>query len=113
MASKNHEKGTASRTAMISSLSRFESVDESSISAIREEVDYLLDTLEVLRATNEISNDAFLESGSIQGGLTLILNLLAQGIPDEANSQLIRLKQRANSIHESFPELDGKVEGRR
>ena len=98
---------------MISSLSRFQTVDDSSIPAIREEVEYLQDTLEVLRATNEISNDAFLESGSIQGGLTLILNLLAQGIPDEANSQLIRLKQRANSIHEKFPELDSKVESRR
>ena len=98
---------------MITSLSRFQTVDDRSIPSIREEVEYLLDTLEVLRATNEISNDAFLESGSIQGGLTLILNLLAQGIPDEANSQLIRLKQRANSIHEKFPELDTKVESRR
>ena len=98
---------------MITSLSRFQTVDDRSIPLIREEVEYLLDTLEVLRATNEISNDAFLESGSIQGGLTLILNLLAQGIPDEANSQLIRLKQRANSIHEKFPELDTKVESRR
>ena len=91
---------------MITSLSRFQTVDDRSIPPIREEVEYLLDTL-------EISNDAFLESGSIQGGLTLILNLLAQGIPDEANSQLIRLKQRANSIHEKFPELDTKVESRR
>ena len=98
---------------MITSLSRFQTVDDRSIPSIREEVEYLLDPLEVLRATNEISNDAFLESGSIQGGLTLILNLLAQGIPDEANSQLIRLKQRANSIHEKFPELDSKVESRR
>ena len=83
---------------MITSLSRFQTVDDRSIPPIREEVEYLLDTLEVLRATNEISNDAFLESGSIQGGLTLILNLLAQG---------------ANSIHEKFPELDTKVESRR
>ena len=98
---------------MITSLSRFQTVDDRSIPPIRDVVEYLLDTLEVLRATNEISNDAFLESGSIQGGLTLILNLLAQGIPDEANSQLIRLKQRANSIHEKFPELDTKVESRR
>ena len=61
---------------MISSLEQFESVDVESIPTIREEIEYLLDTLEVLRATNEISNDAFLESGSIQGGLGLILSLL-------------------------------------
>ena len=98
---------------MISSLGLFVSVDVEIIPTIREEIEYLLDTLEVLRATNEISNDAFLESGSIQGGLGLILSLLDQGILDEANSQLARLKQRAESIHDAYPELDAKVEGLR
>jgi len=99
---------------MISSLERFENIDSSSIFVIQEEIDYLLDTLEVLRATNEISNDAFLEAGSIQGGLTLILNLLSQGISEvEANSQLQRLKSRAKSLNDSFPGLDGKIESRR
>ncbi len=99
---------------MISSLERFENIDDSSITAIQEEIDYLMDTLEILRATNEISNDAFLEAGSIQGGLSLILNLLSQGISEaEANSQLLRLKGRAKSLNGTYPELDTKIESRR
>jgi hypothetical protein len=99
---------------MISSLERFGTIDNSSIIAIQEEIDYLMDTLEVLRATNEISNDAFLEAGSIQGGLSLILNLLSQGISQtEANSQLLRLKERAKSLNSTYPELDKKIETRR
>lgn len=112
--SKNYQKGTLIRRAMISSLQRFKSIDSTSIDAIQKEIDYLLDTLEVLRATNEISNDAFLEAGAIQGGLMLILNLLSQGISDdEANSQLQRLKQRAKSLNDSYPGLDNKVESLR
>jgi len=112
--SPNHEKDLLGRHVMISSLERFANISSSSIVAIQEEVEFLLDTLEVLRATNEISNDAFLEAGSIQGGLTLILNLLSQGISEEeANSQLLRLKERAKSLNDSFPGLDGKIEGRR
>jgi hypothetical protein len=99
---------------MISSLERFTDIDNSSIVVIQEEIDYLMDTLEVLRATNEISNDAFLEAGSIQGGLSLILNLLSQGISQtEANAQLLRLKERAESLNSTYPELDKKIESRR
>ena len=99
---------------MISSLERFTDIDNSSIVVIQEEIDYLMDTLEVLRATNEISNDAFLEAGSIQGGLSLILNLLSQGISQtEANAQLLRLKERAESLNSTYPDLDKKIESRR
>mgnify|MGYP000928873851 FL=1 len=73
-----------------------------------------MDTLEILRATNEISNDAFLEAGSIQGGLSLILNMLSQGISEvEANSQMFRLKERAKSLNGTYPGLDNMIESRR
>ena len=99
---------------MISSLERFENIDNHSIVAIQEEIDYLMDTLEILRATNEISNDAFLEAGSIQGGLSLILNMLSQGISEvEANSQMFRLKERAKSLNGTYPGLDNMIESRR
>ena len=112
--SQNSEKGLLGRRAMISSLERFENIDNSSIVAIQEEIHYLQDTLEVLRATKEISNDAFLEAGSIQGGLSLILNMLSQGISEaEANSQLLRLKERAKSLNGTYPGFDEKIESRR
>jgi len=99
---------------VITSLNRFESLEKTSIPNIQTEIDYLRDTLEVLRATGEISNDAFLEAGSIQGGLSLILNLISQDIPkEEADSQLESLKERARTLEESYSGLDDKIESRR
>ena len=96
---------------MISSLNRFESLSSSSVSELNDEVDFLRNTLEVLRITEEITNDAFLEAGSIQGGLSLLINLLTQGISDEeANIQLFNLKKRASSLTETYPGLDNSIE---
>ncbi|HJL64710.1 MAG TPA: hypothetical protein QGF70_03895, partial [Candidatus Thalassarchaeaceae archaeon] len=81
---------------MITSLEKFSDLDHSSIDDIEMERDFIRDALEVLRATDEISNDAFLDAGTIQGGLSLLLNLLSQGITvDEASLQLNSLKERA------------------
>lgn len=96
---------------MITSLGRFHNLDESSATAIESERDFIRDTLEVLRGTGEISNDAFLDAGTIQGGLSLLLNLISQGISeDEANTQLTSLKDRANALENKYPGLDEKVE---
>jgi len=111
---ENHQKGTLIRQHMISSLGRIDSVGNTSILDIQKEIDYLRDTLEVLRATEEISNDAFLEAGSIQGGLSLIINLVSQGISEEeANSQLSSLKDRAKSLNDTYPGLDESIESKR
>tara|TARA_B110000263_G_scaffold86462_1_gene75522 strand:- start:4434 stop:4691 length:258 start_codon:yes stop_codon:yes gene_type:complete len=81
---------------------------------IESERNFIRDTLEVLRATGEISNDAFLDAGTIQGGLSLLLNLLSHGIPEkEASGQLSSLKARAEVLNETYPDLDRKVENMR
>ena len=99
---------------MITSLAQFVNLDKSSIEGLNAELEYLRDTLEVLRATDEISNDAFLEAGSIQGGLSLIINLLSQGITgEEAHSQMNSLRGRAESLNQSYPGLDDKIESKR
>ena len=96
---------------MISTLDRIKSLDNSSLGAIEEQRDFVRDSLEVLRATSEITNDAFLDAGTIQGGLSLLLNLISQGIyEDEASSQLEGLKSRALLIEENYPGLDEKIE---
>tara|TARA_B100001564_G_C20668843_1_gene685102 strand:- start:4280 stop:4582 length:303 start_codon:yes stop_codon:yes gene_type:complete len=96
---------------MISTLDRIKSLDNSSLGTIEEQRDFVRDTLEVLRATSEITNDAFLDAGTIQGGLSLLLNLISQGISeDEASSQLEGLKSRALLLEEKYPGLDQKVE---
>ena len=96
---------------MISTLDRIKSLDNSSLGTIEEQRDFVRDTLEVLRATSEITNDAFLDAGTIQGGLSLLLNLISQGISeDEASSQLEDLKSRARLLEDKYPGLDQKVE---
>jgi len=59
-----------------------------------------------LRNSGEISNDAFLEAGVIQGGISIIANMLATG----ANNEEIKLhyqqiKDRAALIVTTHPEL--------
>ena len=98
---------------MISSLEQLSELNVESTDDVKNEIEFLLDSLEVLRATNEISNDAFLEAGSIQGGLNVILNMLNQGIEEEANSHLFRLKERAKALRSIYPDLDSKIERRR
>ncbi len=99
---------------MISTLDRIESLGNSSVRMIEEQRDFVRDSLEVLRATSKISNDAFLDAGTIQGGLSLLLNLISQGISeDEAFSQLEALKSRAHLLEEKYPGLDKKVENLR
>ena len=99
---------------MISTLDRIESLGNSSLRVIEEQRDFVRDSLEVLRATSQISNDAFLDAGTIQGGLSLLLNLISQGISeDEAISQLEGLKSRAHLLEEKYPGLDKKVESLR
>ena len=96
---------------MIRTLDRIKSLDNSSLGTIEEQRDFVRDTLEVLRATSEITNDAFLDAGTIQGGLSLLLNLISQGISeDEASSQLEGLKSRDRLLEEKYPGLDQKVE---
>ena len=99
---------------MITSLEKFTDLGPSSIEDIEMERNFIRDALEVLRATGEISNDAFLDAGTIQGGLSLLLNLLSQGITvDEASLQLNSLKNRAVTLNQSYPGLDEKVESMR
>ena len=99
---------------MISTLDKIESLSSSSLGMIEKQRDFVRDSLEVLRGTSQISNDAFLDAGTIQGGLSLLLNLISQGISeDEASSQLEGLKSRAHLLEEKYPGLDKKVESLR
>ena len=96
---------------MITSLERISKLGPTSKDKIEFERDFIRDTLEILRAIGEISNDAFLDAGTIQGGLSLMLNLLSQEISDaEASEQLDNLKSRAIALNQKYPELDNKVE---
>ena len=81
---------------------------------VSNEVGFLSETLGNLRDSGEISNDAYLEAGSIQGGLSLIASLIDQEVSDdEIQMQLDQLITRALRISTNYPEMDQKIEGYR
>ena len=99
---------------MISSIGRVTGTDSRSSDVISSEVEYLSSTLSLLRDSNEITNDEFLEAGSIQGGLNVLSAMISNGAEDsEITLQIISLKERADSICERHPGLDAKIESRR
>lgn len=78
------------------------------------EVIYVSKTLELMRDAKKISNDAYLDSGSIQGGLSVISSLLEQGVQkNEINLLLNTLLERAKALNSKYPELNGLIESYR
>ena len=60
-----------------------------------------------LRNSGEISNDAFLEAGVIQGGISVIANMLATGANnDEIIFHYQQIKDRAALIVTRYPGLE-------
>ena len=81
---------------------------------VSNEVVFLSETLGNLRDSGEISNDAYLDAGGIQGGLSLIASLLDQNVSDdEVRIQLDQLTDRARRISFNYPDMDGKIENHR
>ncbi|MGY8644733.1 MAG: hypothetical protein ACKVIE_01335 [Candidatus Poseidoniales archaeon] len=81
---------------------------------VNSEVIYVSQTLELMRDAKKISNDAYLDSGSIQGGLSVISSLLEQGVQkNEINLLLNTLLERAKALNSKYPELNGLIESYR
>ena len=58
------------------------------------------------RNSGEISNDAFLEAGVIQGGITVLANMIATGVDhSEILVHFNQIRDRAATICTNFPEL--------
>ena len=78
------------------------------------EIEYISKTLEIMRDAQRISNDAYLDSGSIQGGLTVVSSLLEQNIPDtEIDSLMQTLNFRAINLEDKYPGLNAILESYR
>ena len=81
---------------------------------VTEEVEFLSEALGNLRDAGQISNDAYLDAGAIQGGLSLVASLLDQGAPTkEIDVQLSQLSERATRICSIHPEIDSQIESMR
>ncbi len=77
---------------------------------IKNEALFLQETLENLRNNGAISNDAYLDAGSIEGGLSVIANMIELGIPSDEVQELLRqLLARAGRIDEAHPTLGPAV----
>ena len=62
--------------------------------------------LAALRNAGDISNDAFLEAGVIQGGVSVLATMIDSGCNnEELSSHLDQLSDRGTRICESYPEL--------
>ncbi len=92
-------------------MNRLHKHDSLTSQIVSNEVVFLSETLGNLRDSGEISNDAYLDAGGIQGGLSLIASLLDQNVSDdEIRMQLEQLADRARRISVNYPDIDGKIE---
>jgi hypothetical protein len=77
---------------------------------IKQEVIFLQETLENLRLNGTISNDAYLDAGSVEGGLNMLASLIELGVSAaEIQDRLRQLHERAGRIDEAHPSLGPAV----
>tara|TARA_B100001175_G_scaffold316346_1_gene330033 strand:+ start:1281 stop:1571 length:291 start_codon:yes stop_codon:yes gene_type:complete len=67
--------------------------------------------LAALRTSGEISNDAFLEAGVIQGGIAVLANMIHSGVNQhEIMTHFQQIQQRATRICLNYPELSESLQ---
>ena len=79
------------QTAMRSCIDQLMALPHIAGPRIREEAEFIASRLEILRIHGEITNDAFLDAGAIQGAFTLIGTLVEMGVPQQEIQQELRL----------------------
>ncbi len=86
-------------------------IDEESI---RAEVEFIADALDSLRHDGKISNDAYLDAGSVQGGLTMVANLASLNVEQsELIEHLSQIEGRASRLEIVHPGLGAAIESKR
>ena len=78
---------------------------------VKREASFLAQRLETLRLTKNISNDAYIDAGAIQGAFEMIAHLIDMGVPQkEIHSQLRQQLDRAKNIEVKHPGLNSAIE---
>jgi len=78
---------------------------------VRNEFEFVTSRLEQCLHDGNISNEAFLDAGVIQGALEMIANHIDMGIPQKEINDLIKEQfSRAERLEEKHPGLDNAVE---
>lgn len=78
---------------------------------IRNEVEFLASRLDMLRQKRQISNEAYLDAGAIQGAFSMIGNLVEMGVPQrEIFAELKQQLFRACKLETKYPGLNTAIE---
>ena len=99
---------------MISSILMLTADGVPSAEDVSREVAFLSDTLSLLRDSGQITNDAFLEAGVIQGGLNVLSSMISNDIGEsEVDQQMHSLVSKAEGLQSKHPNLDSMIESHR
>ena len=78
---------------------------------VKKEASFIANRLELLRHNKQITNDAYLDAGAIQGAFEMIANLIDMGVPQhEVHAQLRQQLIRARNIELKHPGLNTAIE---
>tara|TARA_Y100000589_G_scaffold316376_1_gene341048 strand:+ start:73 stop:354 length:282 start_codon:yes stop_codon:yes gene_type:complete len=81
---------------------------------LKAEANFIARRLDSLRYSNEISNDAYLDAGSIFGAFEMFANLIDMGVSQkEIFSQLKQQLERARKLEIKYPGLNQAIESGR
>jgi len=81
---------------------------------LKAEANFISKQLESLRYSGRISNDAYLDAGSIFGAFEMFANLIDMGVPQkEIFSQLKQQLERARKLEIKYPGLNQAIESGR
>ena len=81
---------------------------------LKAEANFISKQLESLRYSGRITNDAYLDAGSIFGAFEMFANLIDMGVPQkEIFSQLKQQLERARKLEIKYPGLNQAIESGR
>ncbi len=81
---------------------------------LKAEANFIAARLDSLRYTGKISNDAYLDAGSIFGAFEMFANLIDMGVSHkEIFSQLKQQLERARKLEIKYPGLNNAIESGR
>ena len=81
---------------------------------LKAEANFIARRLDSLRYSGKISNDAYLDAGSIFGAFDMFANLIDMGVPQkEIFSQLKQQLERARKLEIKYPGLNQAIEAGR
>ena len=81
---------------------------------LKAEAKFISTRLEVLRYSGKITNDAYLDAGSIYGAFEMFANLIDMGVPQrEIYAQLKQQLARARKLEIKYPGLNEAIESGR